>query len=719
MRDFFAHLVDEFQLPLASPVLVFSVILLIILLSPIVLRRLNIPGIIGLIISGVIIGPNGLHVLAANEAIELFSTIGLLYVMFIAGLELDLQEFKIYRYKSLAFGILTFAMPMAIGYPICHHLLGYSPQASLLAASMLSTHTLVSYPIVNRFGIAKDPAVAIAVGGTILTDTAVLILLSVILGSANDTAGIEHWFTFGASLLMFALIMFVVIPRTAGWFFRTLESEKHSHYIFVLAVVFFAAFLAEVAGVEKIIGAFVAGLALNKLIPHSSALMNRIEFMGNSLFIPFFLISVGMIVDPRALFAGNATLIAASALILAGLLGKWIPAWVTQKAFGFSASRRTLLFGLSSARVAAALAVVLVGFRAGILDEPMLNGTILLILISCIVASFATERAARALALESNADSQQTSTPAKSEHLLIPIGATENTASLVEFASLIKEQKSPNPISLLTVVSNDAEAEANLMKARKALEPVVAQASATETRVNPIATIDHNPSSGIARISKELMADAIILGWPVKRGFIDKLFGEQLELLLNSTEKTIAVVRISKPLVSMRRIFLVAPEFAHRETGFAIWSTKLARLAKELSIPIHLHSVPSVHQGLEAQFRRTSTTAVLEFAAFDAWEDFLVLSREIRPDDLLVVVSARKNSISWNQNLEGLPVRLDKYFPQNNRILIFPEQIAGEVIAEAYEDFSAEPLNKGLATVQRLSRGLGALLGGDRRRKAP
>jgi Kef-type K+ transport system membrane component KefB len=244
MREFFAHLLDEFQLPLASPVLVFSVILLIILLSPILLRRLNIPGIIGLIISGVIIGPNGLNVLEKNSAIDLFSTIGLLYIMFIAGLDLDLQDFRSQRNRSLLFGLLTFAIPMGIGFPVCTYVLGYDFNASLLTSSMFATHTLVAYPIVSRMGITKNQAVAVAVGGTILTDTAVLILLSVILGNAQGEVGLEFWLTFAASLATFAAIMFAVVPRIAKWFFRKLESEKHSHYIFVLAVVFFAVFLA-------------------------------------------------------------------------------------------------------------------------------------------------------------------------------------------------------------------------------------------------------------------------------------------------------------------------------------------------------------------------------------------------------------------------------------------------------------------------------------------
>lgn len=288
MLDFFNKLAEEFVLPLENPILVFSLVLFIILLSPIVLKRFSIPGIIGLIIAGVIIGPYGFN-MVKKESIELFSTLGLLYIMFIAGLELDLNEFKANKYKSLLFGIFTFIFPLSIGFPVCHYLLGYDFNASLLTASMFATHTLVAYPIVSKLGVSKNQAVAVTVGGTILTDTAVLIILAVVMGKSQGSLNQEFWIKLGVSFVIFTAIMFLLIPRIAKWFFRKLESEKHSHYIFVLSVVFFAAFLAEVAGLEPIIGAFAAGLALNKLIPNSSALMNRIEFMGNSLFIPFFL----------------------------------------------------------------------------------------------------------------------------------------------------------------------------------------------------------------------------------------------------------------------------------------------------------------------------------------------------------------------------------------------------------------------------------------------
>jgi Kef-type K+ transport system membrane component KefB len=377
MNYFFAHLLEEFHLPLKNPVLVFSLLLFIILLSPIVLRKVRIPAIIGLIISGVIIGPHGLGLIGektmeSEGSIKLFSTIGLLYIMFIAGLELDMNEFKKYMRKSLTFGALTFFVPILLGYPLCYYGLGMTQTASWLTASMFATHTLVAYPIISKYGLTKNSSVAIAVGGTILTDTAVLILLAVISSSTQGDLDMAFWLRLLTSLTIFSIIMFFFVPRVARWFFSKLDSEKTSQYIFVLSIVFFSAFLAEVAGVEHIIGAFVAGLVLNRLIPHNSILMNRVDFIGNSLFIPFFLIFVGMVVDYKVFFKGSWPLIIAGVLTTFAIVSKWIAAWLTQVIFKMKPTDRQIIFGLSTSHAAATLAIIMVGYNT-VLNQDAIN----------------------------------------------------------------------------------------------------------------------------------------------------------------------------------------------------------------------------------------------------------------------------------------------------------------------------------------------------------
>ncbi|MBW1654227.1 cation:proton antiporter [Flavobacterium quisquiliarum] len=712
MIEFFKHLLQEFELPLTNPVLIFSLILFIILLSPILLKKINIPGIIGLIISGVIIGPHGLNILAKNSAVDLFSTIGLLYIMFIAGLELDMNEFKANRNKSLLFGFFTFILPLSIGFPVCFYLLQYDFNASFLTASMFATHTLVAYPIVSKLGIAKNQAVAITVGGTILTDTAVLIILAVIMGSAQGSLNQAFWIKLTISLAIFSAIMFLVIPRIAKWFFKKLESEKHAHYIFVLSVVFFAAFLAEVAGVEPIIGAFVAGLALNPLIPHSSALMNRIEFIGNSLFIPFFLISVGMLVDVSVILSGPTALIVAGTLSIVAIFGKWIAAFFTQIVFKYTRTERQLIFGLSSAHAAATLAVILVGFKAKILDENILNGTIILILITCIVASFATEKAAKKIAIcEEEISPEDTGRDQiLDEHILIPLAKTSAAASLLDFALLIKDKKSSNPVTLLTIVPNNNQAEKNILKYRKAVDKFVVQASASEVKINTIARIDHNPASGIARTSKEIMSDIVIVGWPRKTGFIDKIFGENVDSIINNVDKSLFICRFQKNFIEEKRLVFVCPPFSERGVGFQVLLQKVCRLSQELSIPIMIHAEYKTHETIQQIANNLKLNAKFGFKNVSDWEDFESISDEMKSTDLVVFNLSRKGSVSYQSIFERLPQKIEKFFNDNNVILVYPQDDRKESAMDAYEDFTTSPLAKGIEAIEQIGRGLGSIL---------
>lgn len=710
MVTYFNQLLEGFQLPLQSPILVFSLILTIILLSPIILGRLNIPGIIGLIISGIIVGPHGFNIIENNSAIDLFSTIGLLYIMFIAGLELDLNEFKSNRNKSLLFGIFTFAIPLGLGFPVMHYLLGYDFNASFLTASMFATHTLVTYPIVSKLGISKNQAVAITVGGTILTDTAVLIILAVIMGNAAGSLNQDFWITLGVSLTIFSIIMFFFIPKFARWFFKKLEGEKHSHYIFVLSVVFFAAFLAEVAGVEPIIGAFMAGLALNKLIPPASALMNRIEFLGNSLFIPFFLISVGMLVDVSVIFSGIGAWIVAGSLTLVAVTGKWIAAWLTQISFRYSRAQRQIIFGLSGAHAAATLAVVLVGYNAEILDENILNGTIILILIASIIASFVTEKAAKEIVVEAENDVEGLvkSSGASSEHILVPIDNVTKIERLLEFAILIKDKKSPNPLTVLTVVSNNKEAEENLSKAKEKLDVVVKRASFEKTGINVLTTIDHHAATGISRISRETMANLIILGWPGKSGgFLDRLVGEKIDNIINKTNKTAMVCHFTQPLKEHDRIVVFVPLLAEREIGFTLWLSKMIQLSICTSLPLLIHCNTNTRDIINQLVKQAKLSIEITFELLDDWRSFILLKNELTKQDILVIVAARESAASYQRIMDNLPSKLDKNFPDFSQIAIYPQHFKGFNTKDS--DVSSEPLNKGLEVVQKVGKGLGSI----------
>jgi Kef-type K+ transport system membrane component KefB len=586
MNYFLEHLLSEFQFPLTNPVLVFSLMLFIILLSPILLRRIRIPGIIGLILSGIIIGPKGLGIigentLAAEGWIKLFSTIGLLYIMFMAGLELDLNQFKRYYKKSLVFGFLTFAIPIALGYPLCLYVLNLNPLASLLTSSMFATHTLVAYPIISKYGLSKHNAVAITVGGTILTDTAVLIILAIISSSSKGQLDWNFWVSLLTSLTFFTVIMFYLVPKITRWFFKKLDSEKSSQYIFVLSIVFFSAFLAEAAGVEPIIGAFVAGLVLNRFIPHNSVLMNRIDFIGNALFIPSFLIFVGMVVDYRALFQGSWPLIIAAVLTLFAIFSKWLAALATQLIYKMSNVERKVIFGLSTSHAAATLAIIMVGYQDHILNINIVNGTILLILFTCMTASFVTEHAGKELLIQiaDEGEDEVYETKLRNKHLVVAMNELQGNEKLLEFALQVSDPKVINPISIVSVLPTSTYAERIIHKSRKNLEEIVKHFSGYETKLNTIATIDLNVSSGISRVSKELFADVVLVNDSNKINLFKRIIGDDRAHLMDSCDKTIFFCQVERPSVNYEKIVVVAPVLSELESTFVSWVERVFRLS--------------------------------------------------------------------------------------------------------------------------------------------
>lgn len=702
------HIQHAFDTPLSNPVLIFALVLFIILLSPILLRRVKIPGIIGLIISGIIVGPHGLNLLEQNAAVDLFSTIGLIYIMFIAGLELDMNEFKKSQHKSLLFGLLTFAVPITIGYTVFYYVLGYDTVPSLLIASMLATHTLVAYPIVNNYGISKNEAVAIAIGGTILTDTAVLVILAVIVAAFYDNLNPQFWWSFGISFAVLLLVIFGIIPKIAKWFFQKVEGEKTSHYIFVLSVVFFAAFLSEIAGLEPIIGAFMAGLALNRLIPHSSALMNRIEFIGNSIFIPFFLISVGMIVDIRILIEKPEALLIAGTLIAVSITGKWSAAFFTQLVFRYSSAQRQVIYGLSGAHAAATLAVIMVGHEYGIVGENLLNGAIILILASCIVASLVTEGASKKIVVAGDQDAPVTKRNVpKDERLILPIANLNNMEALLDFATLIKSKHSPHPLTVVTVVPNNESAEQNLLKARKNLDSTAKYASGSETEVSIQATIDYNIPNGISRAALEQSADGILLGWPSKPGIIEKLVGEKTESILNKTDTNLFMCQVDKSLVSHKRMLMFCPPLTESELGFEFCLTKIIRLSTELSLPIHFVCIERTKAVIEAYLSKNKTSTVVHFERHTDWDDLSKLSAFVKNNDLIVFVSARQGEVSYRYSFDRIPKKLGNVYSQFNRILIFPRRRGGHSLDE-YEEVPTSPI------LRRLGQGIGNIFTKDK-----
>ncbi|MGK2864488.1 MAG: cation:proton antiporter [Chitinophagaceae bacterium] len=698
----------EIKFPLQDPVPIFTIVLFIILLAPILLRKLRIPSIVGLILAGMAIGDHGFNIIAKGS-IDLFGEAGLLYIMFLAGLDLDMAEFKKNKYKSIVFGFFTFAIPIGLGFLLCRYVLHFDMIATLLVSSMFATHTLVAYPLASRMGIAKNEAVTITVGGTIITDTAVLLILAVITGSSHGELNQAFWLKLSASFLLFAFGVLFGFPFIGRWFFKRIKDDQITHFIFVLAMVFLASWLAKLAGVEAIIGAFLAGLALNQLIPHTSPLMNRVEFTGNAIFIPFFLISVGMLIDLRVLLNGNEALFIAGALTIMALLSKWFAAFITQKIFGYSSTQRNLIFGLSTSHAAATIAVILIGFNTGLIDENVLNGTIILILVTCMVGSFVTANAGKQLAI-SEADKLPVAATHQ-ERMMIPVMNIEKLEGLLDFAIMIKDDASVRPIDLLSVVQDDARARDTVILNQVKLEKAIKHGAGTGTRIQVMNRVDLNLSNGVARAVKERLVTDLIMEWDEKSSsatdfFVNSLFGTTTHNIIDTVWETIYICHLQHPVSTTRRIVLIVAPSCQYEPGFKRWMRKMVLLSKQAGSPLVVCSSQETKEVFQSGLKRMKSSTDLIYKSFERIEDFLTLSGDINSNDLLVIVHARKKTLSYHSFMDAIPAKLFKHFPGNSFILLYPEQTRIEFLERGLQsdDLNLSPIQEQLDNLNKLGK---------------
>ncbi len=673
----------DFSLPLKNPVIIFSLVLFIILFAPILLKKIKVPHIIGLILAGVIVGPYALNLLRRDSSIVLFGTVGLLYIMFLAGIEIDLKEFKKNKSKIIFFGLVTFLLPLAAGTFASYYVLGYGWLSSILLASMFSTHTLVSYPIASKYGVSRNKAVALTVGGTMITDILALLILAIIAGMTKGEVSSTFWITLGISSLVFVGIVFFIFPLIIRWFFKNYE-DSVSQYIFVLAIVFLASFLAEAAGIEAIIGAFFAGLVLNTFIPHSSPLMNRIDFVGNALFIPFFLIGVGMLVNFNVLFNGWGALRVAGVIVAVALLTKFIAAWITQKTFRLSKDEGRMIFGLSSSHAAATLAIILVGYNIIIgetaqglpirlLDEDILNGTILLILISCAVSSFVVEKASSNIALQEEKETDEET--GSKEKILISLAYPDTVAELVDFGLMLKPKKTNVPVYALNIISDESDDESAQFNGKKMMESAIKQAAATENILIPLTRYDMNVSNAIIYTIKEQNITDVLIGLHKNANQKDFL-GAITENILSKSGETIFIYKYIQPFNTLKRMVVAVLPKAQMETGFNHWFARISTIAKAGGLSVHFFAEEDTIAELKKLNVQSASPVVAAYNAFGKWEDFLILSRELKQNDFFVIISSRKGRSSYDEQVEKLPYYLSKYFTHNSFIILYPQQLA-------------------------------------------
>jgi len=655
------------QLPLTDPIPIFLLVLLIILSAPL-LNRVKIPHIIGLILAGMLLGPFGLNVLANDKSFELFGKVGILYIMFLAGLEIDLNTFKKNSVKGVIFGLYTFSIPMTLGVLTSVYILKFDWINSILLASMYASHTLLSYPIVSKMGISKNRAVSITGAGTILTDTAALLILAAIVAIHNDNVGALYWIKFGVSALICGLIIFVVLPIVAKYFLRRF-SDNVAQYIFVLAVVFLASLLTDAAGLEGILGAFFAGLVLNRLIPNISPLMNRIEFVGNAIFIPFFLISIGMLIDIRAFFMNSEALLVATVMTVVATFSKWLAAYLTQKTCKLTSTEGELIFGLSNAQAAATLAAVMIGYKIGLLNDSVLNGTVVMILITCTISSVVTERAARKIAANT-LKAEKLHQKLGDERILIPISNPKTMPQLIEFGNLIKPATYKKALFALNIESHNDENVAS----SKLMESAANIAASTDNELTTIVKSGINIANCIVETMAEENITDVLVGIHKKNNFVDSFFGNTIERLLKEAGQTLFICSQKKPINSVKRLIVVVPEKAELETGFAIWFDRIKNIATNLSVKLAFYGNKETNAALK-KISSDYSDLMISFHELESWEDFLLIIKAVKPHDFLFIISARKGSLSYNPLFEKIPYYLTKYFTENDFTIVFPQQI--------------------------------------------
>ena len=632
-----------------------------------------------MILAGLVIGEHGFNILARDSSFELFGKVGLYYIMFLAGLEMNMSDFKQNRGKAVMLGLLAFIIPIMIGLVVNMTFLKYSLITSVLLASMYASHTLVAYPIVIRYGVSRHRSVSIAVGGTAVTDTLTLLVLAVVGGMFKGESGGLFWVWLVVKVVFLGGLIMYSFPRIGRWFFRRYD-DNVMQFIFVLAMVFLGAGLMEFVGMEGILGAFLAGLVLNRLIPHVSPLMNHLEFVGNALFIPYFLIGVGMLIDIHVIFGHGDALKVAGVMIAVALTGKWIACWLTQKIYKMAAIERELMYGLSNAQAAATLAAVLVGYNIilpngeRLLNDDVLNGTVLLILVTCVVSSFITERAARKIAID-EAHLEDEKRPVELEKILIPVANPDTIEDLVSLSLLIRDPKQRDNLVALNVINDNNASEALELRGKRYLEKAAMITASVDVPLKQISRYDLNIASGIIHTAKEHGVTDVVIGLHRKVNIVDSFFGMLAENLLKGLHREVMIAKFLMPINTIRRINIAVPPKAEYEAGFQKWVEHFCRMGSTLGCRVHFFANEETTTLLQILVKKRFSSTMTDFSRLDDWGDLLLLTGQVNYDHLLVIISARRGSISYDPAFERLPAQLGKYFANNSLIVLYPDQL--------------------------------------------
>ncbi len=687
----------SFSLPLQDSLQILSVLVVLILVVQRLARRIGLPPIVGLILAGVIVGTHGIGLIDITQGVEFFSTTGLLYIMFIAGLEIDLSQVRRHPHPTVVFGGFTFAIPWVSGVLMGHYLFGFSWLTSILLGSLFSSHTLLPYPAVSKFGLARDPAVTAVVGGTILTDTLALLVLAITArihrGELSLVYGLE--LALGGGVLIALSIYF--LPRFGRWFYRNLPiGEDTAEFLFLFANLLVFSVAAHLAGLEPIIGAFLAGMSLNPLVPEKSRLLNRVQFVGDTIFIPIFLLSVGMMVDLRSLLLEGLGWEIAVGMTIALLVSKLLAAVATGTFFRYTREQTGIVYGLSVNQAAATLAAVMVGHEIGLLSDAVLNGTILMILASCLAGPWLTDIFARRHAL---GQSPTRGAAVGVERILMPMLRTVEVPPLMDLVALIRTPSASHPVYPLSVAIEGPGVEADLAQYEKLLGQAVVQGAATDIPVRAETRIDTNEASGIERAVRELRITCLVCSWD---GVASRhaVFGRILDQVMAQVRCLIVVAHLQQSLNTFRRIVVLLPPLDDRLPGFAEAVKAVKNTVTRADLGLLVIGPSSKLDSLRQEFEPLPPdTTMLGLDRTSA--QWSILEKHLQADDLLVPFSCRRDSLAWQPVLDHLPQRLRERFPAQSLLFVYPAEIASWTVSE---DWDTEPSDRELRPILDIER---------------
>ncbi len=657
------------SIPFKEPVLIIALILIILLVAPIFFEKIRTPSIVGLLVCGALVGPHGLNLLSPELEFTILGTIGLHYLMFLTGLEIDIVDFIENKKKTIYLGLLSYVFPFIVGFFVCQYILNYNVTVSLLIAAMLSSHTLISYPILGQYGIVNKQVITIVIGGTIIADVLALVSMEVITDLGQGQLDVDMLLKLLLNFSLFFAYMLLLVPKLIKGFFRYYEGDINIQYIFILTLLFVSAVITELLHVEPIIGAFFTGIIMNKFIIRNSPLFKRVEFIGNTLFIPIFLISVGVLANFGVYIQKPLSIISLFVLIIAALLGKYLSALVMKWTYKQSLNESLITFGLSSSRAASAIAIMLVGYNMGFVNELIINHTVVLILVTCIFSSYLTSNAAKKIAFEDDQAGQQKK---YKDRIVLPLAKPENMENLLEFSSIIKDADNETPIYPLSIITGKNQSSPKIQEAYKQIESTIFKLH-VDTKFEIITRIDNTVTNGIHKAEKELMATMLIIGWESRKLARNVLFGSVLKNLLKKTQQMILVIKTPLLFKDIHDIHLFFPEFAEHEKGYFKWVDKVNTIGKRLKCKIISYGPRSTIENLKQQANKSKFNNFQEYSELKTFDSHK-LPKKQSTTDLFIFITARSNTISYNVHYERMINNYSKFYSDNNLIFIYPEQ---------------------------------------------